>query len=46
VVGRPILIDERTRAALGETVRVTDHGPVQFKSRGEPVRVYSVSDAP
>jgi class 3 adenylate cyclase len=45
VLGRPILIDEGTRAALGEAVRVADHGPVQFTSRAEPVRVYSVGDA-
>jgi adenylate cyclase len=42
VVGRPILIDESTRAALGADVRVEDHGPVQFKSRAQSVRVYAV----
>jgi class 3 adenylate cyclase len=46
VLGRPILIDERTRAALGDTARVEDHGPVQFKSRAQPVRVYSVVAEP
>ena len=42
VLGAPILIDERTRAGLGISVRVEDHGPVQFKTRAQPVRVYSV----
>jgi adenylate cyclase len=42
VLGRPILIDEQTRVALGDAVRLEDHGPVQFKSRAEAVRVYSV----
>ena len=42
VVGRPILIDEHTRAALGGDVRVEDHGPVQLKSRAQSVRVYAV----
>jgi class 3 adenylate cyclase len=42
VLGRPILIDETTRAALPSNVRVEDHGLVQLKSRAQPVRVYSV----
>jgi len=42
VLGRPILIDEHSRAGLRSTVRVEDHGPVQFKTRTQPVRVYSV----
>ncbi|MGH7310273.1 MAG: adenylate/guanylate cyclase domain-containing protein [Candidatus Rokuibacteriota bacterium] len=42
ILGQPILIDEQTRAGLGSAVRVQDHGPVQFKSRAQPVRVYSV----
>jgi class 3 adenylate cyclase len=42
VLGRPLLIDERTRAGVGGGLRVEDHGPVQFKSRAQPVRVYSV----
>jgi adenylate cyclase len=46
VVQQPILIDERTRAALGDDVRVEDHGAVQFKSRAQPVRVYSVVPGP
>ena len=42
VLGRPILIDETTRAGLPSDVRVEDHGPVQLKSHAQPVRVYSV----
>lgn len=43
VLGQPILIDEGTRAALGSAVRVEDRGPVQFKTRAQPVRVYSIA---
>jgi adenylate cyclase len=42
VLGRPILIDEHTRAGLSDAIRVEDHGPVQFKTRTQAVRVYSV----
>jgi adenylate cyclase len=42
VLGRPILIDESTRSGLGAGIRVEPHGPVQFKSRSQPVPVYSV----
>jgi len=42
ILGRPILIDEHTRAALGSAICVDDHGPVQIKNRAQPVRVYSV----
>lgn len=42
VLGRPILIDETTRAGLGADVHVEDHGLVQLKNRAQPVRVYSV----
>jgi adenylate cyclase len=42
VLGRPILIDEHTRAGLGSAVRVEEHGTVQLKTRTQPVRVYSV----
>jgi class 3 adenylate cyclase len=42
VLGRPILIDENTRAGLGEGIRVESHGPAQLKSRSQPVPVYSV----
>jgi adenylate cyclase len=43
ILGRPILIDEHTRAGLSSAVRAEDHGPVQFKTRAQPVRVYSVA---
>jgi adenylate cyclase len=43
VLGRPILIDEHTRAALSSALRVEDHGPLQVKTRTQSVRVYSVS---
>lgn len=46
VLGQPILIDEHTRAGLSSAVRVEDHGSVQFKSRTQAVRVYSVVAAP
>jgi class 3 adenylate cyclase len=42
VVGEPILIEEHTRTALGSTLAVKDHGPVQFKSRAHPVHVYGI----
>jgi adenylate cyclase len=42
VLGRPILIDENTRAGLGESIRVESHGPAQFKTRSQPTVVYSV----
>ena len=43
VVGQAILIDENTRAGLGEGIRIESHGPAQFKARSQPVPVYSVS---
>ncbi|HEY7453760.1 MAG TPA: adenylate/guanylate cyclase domain-containing protein [Thermoleophilaceae bacterium] len=43
ILGRSILIDEHTRAALGDRIRVEEHGAVQFKTRTQPVRVYSVA---
>ena len=45
VVGRPILIDEHTRAGLGDGLRVEAQGPAQFKSRSQAVPVYSVARA-
>jgi len=42
VLGQPILIDESTRAGLGEGVRVEAQGPVQFKTRAHPAEVYAV----
>jgi class 3 adenylate cyclase len=43
VAGQPILIDENTRGGLGEGLRLESHGPVQFKTRSQPVHVYSVA---
>lgn len=42
VLGRPILIDENTRAGLGEGIRVESHGPAQFKTRSQATIIYSV----
>jgi class 3 adenylate cyclase len=42
VLGHPILIDENTRAGLGEGIRVESHGPAQFKTRSQAVAIYSV----
>jgi adenylate cyclase len=42
VLGRPILIDDNTRAALSGAVRVEDHGFVQLKTRAQAVHVYAV----
>jgi adenylate cyclase len=41
VLGQPILINEQTRAGLS-SVRVQDHGSVQFKTKAQRVQVYSV----
>ena len=46
VLGRPILIDENTRAGLGDDLRVESHGPVQFKTRSQATVVYSVPPPP
>jgi class 3 adenylate cyclase len=46
VLSRPILIDEHTRAGLDEALTFEDHGPVQFKSRVQAARVYSVAPGP
>ena len=42
VLGRRILIDENTRSGLVDGVQVEPHGPTQFKTRRQPVAVYSV----
>ena len=42
VVGQPILIDENTRAGLGDGIRVESHRPAQFKTKSQAVPVYSV----
>jgi class 3 adenylate cyclase len=41
-VGQPILIDENTRAGLGDAIRTEAHGAAQFKNRSQPVPVFSV----
>jgi class 3 adenylate cyclase/CheY-like chemotaxis protein len=43
LLGHPILIDEQTRAQLDASVSVQDHGSVNFKTRAQPVHVYSVT---
>jgi class 3 adenylate cyclase len=42
VIGRPILIDENTRAGLTSGIRVESHGSATLKSRSHPVALYSV----
>ena len=42
-VGRPILIEENTRAGLAGEFRLEAHGPAQFKTRSQAVQVYSVA---
>jgi class 3 adenylate cyclase len=42
IVGQPILIDETTRAGLGEAIRVESLGPAQFKTRSHTAQVYAV----
>ncbi len=42
VVGRPILIDEHTRAGLPEGIAAEPQEPAQFKGRSQPVRIYAV----
>src|SRR5262249_20861455 len=44
VIGRPILIDENTRAGLADGIRVDAHGPAHFKTRSQAVAVYSVPE--
>jgi class 3 adenylate cyclase len=45
VLGRPILIDETTRAGLNAAIRTEAHGPAQFKTRSQAIQVFSVSPA-
>ena len=42
VVGQAILIDENTRAGLGDGIRVELDPPAQFKTKSQAVPVYSV----
>jgi len=41
-LSRPILIDENTRAGLGDTVTIEPQGELSLKGKLEPVRVYAV----
>jgi adenylate cyclase len=41
-VGQPILINEATRQALGEDIRVEECGPVELKGKSQPVNVFIV----
>jgi adenylate cyclase len=43
VIGRPILIDEGTRKALGNDFNLEPHGSVIFKGKSNPVEVFSLS---
>jgi adenylate cyclase len=43
VIGRPILIDENTRAGLTEGFGVESHGPTQLKARSQAVPIHSVA---
>lgn len=42
VVGEPILIDETTRLAVPDTLRVVDQGTVKLKGETQEVRIFSV----
>jgi class 3 adenylate cyclase len=42
ILGQPILIDDNTRSGLAPDIHVAPHGAVQFKTRSQPVAVYSV----
>ena len=42
VVGKPILIDGVTCAALGDKFKVESHGPAQLKGKTKDVEVFSV----
>ncbi len=41
-VGQPILINEGTRQALGEDIRVEDCGPAELKGKSQIVNVFAV----
>ena len=45
VLDRPILIEEGTRAGLDDKLCVEAQGPAHFKTRSQPVAVYSVQPA-
>ena len=42
VAGRPILIDENTRAGLDSGIRVDALPPAQFKSRSQLAQIFAV----
>ncbi|OGN93103.1 MAG: guanylate cyclase [Chloroflexi bacterium RBG_13_50_21] len=42
VAKQPILIDETTRIALSETIKVQDLGPAEIKGKNQEVTIYSV----
>jgi class 3 adenylate cyclase len=42
VLQRPILIDERTRNGLPDSIRVEPHGPTRLKTKSQTVEVFSV----
>jgi len=42
-LGRPILIDESTRAGLDGAVAVEAQGELPLKGKREPVKVYAVA---
>jgi class 3 adenylate cyclase len=42
-LNRAILIDENTRAGLGEAIAVEPQGAVQMKGKAQPIEVYAVS---
>jgi len=42
VAKQPILIDETTRIALSDTIKVQDLGPAEIKGKNQEVTIYSV----
>jgi len=42
VIGEPILIEDATRTALGDMVKVKSHGPMQLKGKTVEVEIFSV----
>ncbi len=42
VVGKPILIEECVRQAIGDHCAITDEGLAEIKGKAQPVHVYSV----
>jgi class 3 adenylate cyclase len=43
VAGKPILIDQSTRAGLHNDMQLTDLGEVLFKGKEQAVRIFSVN---